>query len=531
MIRTTLEAVEALRVMRCEGGLVIKGTSAENAVASSEAEPRIRHNASVLEIYVPSAVELEVPPGVALEALDCAGNVTVRDFDGPLVLGRIRGNLKAERIGSLALRGEVDGDVAVTAAGTVETGEVNGSVRVSAALSLRATHVLKDVECRSVEDVSVDDVGGRLSVANVTTVRAGRVAGRCDIRQVGGIDLDSVGGKLTVARIAGDVTARFVAGHVSLASVGGDIRISEAGGAIDLLGPFPSAGEWNLTGRGSIRVEIPSNASCEIRAVARSGRVRMHHVSSEDLKLDEQGHVEGKFGNGAGPTINLESTGSDIHLSREDVETGEQERAHRGRRSRLRHHLGTQFDDLREEIPVLVNEVVGAAGRIFSESGKRTGAVAQEVGKGVVDTMREIERAISELEEKAPRDVSEKLAKLGRRLGEVVERAVDDARERRRSARERRASESGRSDESEETATSRDEDAGKAESDTAKTDKANTGPADAEKRDRALLEILKAVRDGHLEPEDAETLINSWLALKRTTDGKSSQRSREKSSR
>jgi hypothetical protein len=37
-------------------------------------------------------------------------------------------------------------------------------------------------------------------------------------------------------------------------------------------------------------------------------------------------------------------------------------------------------------------------------------------------------------------------------------------------------------------------------------------------RDDAILEILAAVKDGRIEPDEADDLINAWMEVSRTDD-------------
>jgi len=64
---------------------------------------------------VASNAEIAIAAGVAIEILDCAGNLDIEDCTAPITLGRIRGNLRTRRIGSIAIRGEIDGNLALEA--------------------------------------------------------------------------------------------------------------------------------------------------------------------------------------------------------------------------------------------------------------------------------------------------------------------------------------------------------------------------------------------------------------------------------
>lgn len=175
---------------------------------------------------------------------------------------------------------------------------------------------------------------------------------------------------------------------------------------------------------------------------------------------------------------------------------------------RFGRRFGTPFEsfaqnfaeDLREEVPEFVSEILGAAGRIVSESGKFTGTIAHDVTRSVGDALREVERTLSELDDKVPHEVKDKLSRMGRKISDAVERAVEEARERRRD-RSR-----PREDEANESATPHE-----AASEAAPT------PGAEGTRDEAIMKILNAVRDGSLKPDEADRLIAAWAELHRTS--------------
>jgi hypothetical protein len=108
--------------------------------------------------------------------------------------------------------------------------------------------------------------------------------------------------------------------------------------------------------------------------------------------------------------------------------------------------------------------------------------------------LREVERTISELDDKVPHEVSDKLSRIGRKISDAVERAVDEARERRRARTHEEAS---------------------AESTTSSAPSSDEPPIPGAEgtRDAAMLKILNAVRDGSLKPEEADRLIAAWAEL------------------
>ncbi len=518
MDETTLSGVEAVRVMRSQGNLLARGAGSGAVTIRCEVEPQVRKLEDRAEVMIASNAEIEVPAGVSLEILDCGGNLEVEQYDGPLSLGRVRGNFRGRHLGAVAIRGEVDGEVRIENARALDCEQVNGNVRVETARAARFGRIAGNAEFHDLAgELVCEDVLGRLRVAKAGKVGAARVAGKLEVAQVAALDCASVGGKAKAIEVAGDVklgkvagrlsadqiggnlACEFVGGHAGLRAIRGAVDLSNVAGAVDLLGPLPADGVWNVRSRGRISVEITSDSSIALSACARRGRVRAYGVAG-DRFVRSGDRVEATLGAGA-LRLNLEASDADIILFGEDEEARDYDcrrRAH-GRDFRFGRRFSVPFeafaDDLREDIPEFVSEIVGAAGRIVSESSRFTGGIAHEVTRSVGDAMREVERAIGELERKVPREVSDKLARAGRRISEIVERAMEDARERRR----------GRADYSE-RAPDPDRPASGAEEETA-----------AGGRDETLLKILKAVREGTLRPEEADDLISAWLELRRTT--------------
>src|SRR6202030_3720969 len=145
--------------------------------------------------------------------------------------------------------------------------------------------------------------------------------------------------------------------------------------------------------------------------IARSGRVRLYGVPDGGFIRSGRDHVAGTIGAG-GLDISLEATDADIILFAGDA----QSRDYDGRKRSSEFRFGRRFsapfenfaEDLREDIPEFVGEILGAAGRIVSDSGKFTGTIAHDVTRTVGDALREVERALSDLDDKVPHEVSDK---------------------------------------------------------------------------------------------------------------------------
>ncbi len=132
-----LSDVEAVRVMRVGGNLRVRGVTSGDTSVQCDSEPQIRRVENRCEVLISGNATIEVASGVALEILECAGNLDVEDIAAPLSLGRVRGNLRARRLGSIAIRGEVGGNMTLEDAQALEGEQVNGNLRVEGARSIK----------------------------------------------------------------------------------------------------------------------------------------------------------------------------------------------------------------------------------------------------------------------------------------------------------------------------------------------------------------------------------------------------------
>ncbi len=456
MEKIKLSEIESIRVMRVGGNLRVRGVTEGETVVLYDSAPQIRTIEKSAELLIAGNAEIEIAAGVTLEILECAGNLEVEDYHAPLSLGRVRGNLRGRRIGSIAIRGEVGGNLSLEDTRAIEGEQISGNLRIDTAQSVKFRDAAANAECRGIEgEVGFENVRGNLRVSGAGAVTAARVAGKLEVESVaslnasavgskvkalavaGDVILGKIGGRLRCDDIAGSVSAELVGGHVSLRAVRGAVGLPEIGGAVDLLAPMPTTGSWNITSRGRISVEISAETSAKFHATARHGRVRLYGISDEGFTRVGPDQVSGTIG-GGGLELNLEATDADVILFSEDASARDYDCRRSSRDFRFR---GRRFsapfenlaDDLREEIPEFVGEILGAAGRIVSDSGKFTGTIAHDVTRSVGDALHEVERAIADLDRKIPHDVGDRFSRLGRRISEVVERAMAESRERRRS--------------------------------------------------------------------------------------------------
>ena len=563
MAISTLEGVESVRVIRAAGNLKITGTDRAAVEIDSNTAPRVDTNAGVAEVTLRDNATIAVPKGVTVEVEDVAGNLDVAELATPFVVKRVRGNLHARRMGAISMLDTVSGNVTIKEAGAVDGLKVRGALTVEAAGAITFGHVAGGLDCRTIDgEVAIEKIaggvhllglrapfiarviGGHLEVEDAAQVEAGVVGGKVRASNLsGGLQIGKIGGKLAADGVAGEVAVGFVGGHARISRVGGALNLEEVGGAVDLAGPFPADKAWNVASRGRVNVEVDAGASLELDASAGRGRIRTYGIDAAALKWIDYNHVHGPIGPepaaGARTKIAVETRGADVIIASADAR--ERDFSGRGYRSRAAGAFTAPFedlvDDLGGEIPTFVRSVLDAAGQFVADSGGLSSGIVREVTRdvkrSVSEGLREVERAIADIEEKVPDDVGERLSKLGKEIGDLVAQAVrGGSRDARHEMRDRvRAAAREMRDKIRDAA--RDmrtrphhQEGGaaqpEAETPAADSQAAKFMPGATQKlsRDDAILEILAAVKDGRLEPDEADDLINAWMEVSSTADAR-----------
>lgn len=564
MATSTLEGIESIRVIRADGNLkVCASFDAPHATIDASLAPEIARIAAVAEVIVRANATITVPAGVTVEVEELAGNLEVSDLATPFVVKRVRGNIEARRIGTISIREPVGGNVSVKEANSIDGYKVRGSLAVKTARSITFSEVAGHFECRGIEgEVAIEKisgaarldslrgpfiariVGGHLEADGATDIEAGVVGGKVRASNLSGaIRVGKIGGKLALEAIAGDVAAGFVGGSARISKAGGALSLEEVGGAIDLSGPYPAEKTWSVRSRGRANVKVDAAASIELDASAQWGRIRFYGVESAGLKWAGHHHVRGPLGpepaSGARMKLAIETRGADVIVASAD--SRERDFSGRGYRSHAGDNFGfaDSFEDFAEElggeIPDFVRTVLNAAGKFVAESGGLSSGIVREVTRdvkrGVSEGLREVERAIHEIEESPRREVGEKLSRLGKDIAEMVSQAVSggtrEAREQMRekvrtAAREMRETirEAARDLHSarEEGGAKPEPSSGELKAPAGERPRAPGFPGATEKlsREDAILEILAAVKDGRLEPEEADDLITAWMEVRET---------------
>jgi hypothetical protein len=528
MAETILEGIEALTIVSARGNLAIEGSDERTLRIRCRVEPKVsRSGEAAVNVTLAADAELVVPAGVALEIAECLGNLDIERFSASLTLGKVAGRVRARQIGSIAITGVVGGGCEIEEAEAIKGTCVSGDLTVERARSVSFDLVAGSARCSEIErEVMIENVGGRCRLESIgreieseraLAARFGTVSGKLRASDLaGGLIAATVGGKLAVDR-AGGVAVGAVGGYASLRGVSGDVELSAVGGAAKLLGDFPAGKSWRVKSGGRISVQLKPSSSVKIDAVARRGAVRLYGIEG-DLRFDGRDRLSGSIGAGE-CALSLETGCGDIVISSEEAF----EREYRGTRFDWR-GLGAPFEKLAEkvgqDIPEMVEEIVGAAGKIASTTGSFSGGIVREVARGVGDALREVERELADIGREVPEQAAERLSRLGQEIREIVAEAVRERRARAAGeaerVREHVREEAHRIREEIRRARAARRHGWRDYEDRREREEKSESPAQGKPErssDDEIMEILAAVRAGKLNPAEADELIRAMLEL------------------
>lgn len=249
------------------------GPSPEEKVHEIEANPPIEqdgNNIRVGHMHDPALsrnvsidYDLVVPAATRLRADSGSGDQSVEGIRGPLKVETGSGRIDATRIG-----GEVH---ASTGSGDIRLDSIQGGVTANTGSgSIRATGV------------------------------------------AGGFSGETGSGDIHVEQsAAGSVKASTGSGRVELAGVKGPLRANTGSGDITAQGAL--GGDWRLeTGSGAVTINLPENASFDLRAHTDSGRI------STKVPITSQGTIsrndyQGRAGSG-GYLLEVKTSSGDIRI-------------------------------------------------------------------------------------------------------------------------------------------------------------------------------------------------------------------------
>ncbi|MGH7779250.1 MAG: hypothetical protein ACREQR_05435 [Candidatus Binataceae bacterium] len=497
MNETSLEGVESIRIVSAHGNLRVTRASAPPPAIFASTEPRINREGVRADISLHSNAELRVPAGVALEVADCHGSLEIEDIAAPVVLGRVGGNLRTRRTGAIVIRDHVGGNAAVESSGGFECDRIGGSLTIDhSSAFVRARQIGGKFEAEATGAIEIDTVGSKAVVRGA--------AGSVSIRQVGG--------RLRLENVEGDAAIERIGGHGAISGLRGNLELGRVGGAVDLRGPFPAGKIWHAQSGGRIEVELDTEASLSVAASAGWGRIRLYGIDEAGLERAGRSRLQGAIGAARAENertrMSLETRNADIIIARAGA--SERDYCRTGRRfpgafDELGDILSAEFGG---EIPNFVNSILGAAGRIVARGGKFSSNVMRDAGG---EASAEVARAVEEFSTK---------------LGEEIRRATqpgcgrsrDERREMRNSIQDAARRMAAAIREAKNAA--RGHHAGSAATDSAPRPETapegkpasasrsgSTRPLDVAAFQGDVMKILRAVKSGEIEPEEADEMI------------------------
>ena len=164
-------------------------------------------------------------------------------------------------------------------------------------------------------DLEAETGSGALNVTGVTgRLTATTGSGRIELNGIGGEIRTSTGsGSLHISRSAGRINGRTGSGSIEADGAADDLRLSTGSGSVRIQGN-PSPGSfWQIhTNSGSVTLDVPSNASFRLHALAHSGRIE----SDLPVIMEEQmgrRELRGRIGSGSA-SVELDAGSGSIHI-------------------------------------------------------------------------------------------------------------------------------------------------------------------------------------------------------------------------
>ncbi len=507
-----LDGVESIRIISAHGNLRVTRASEPPATVLCSVETRVNREGSRAEITLRSNAELRIPAGVALEILDCHGNLDIEDVAAPIVLGRVGGNLRTRRTGAIVIRERIGGNATVETSGGFECEQVSGSLSIDHAQAfVRTRQIGGKLEAETTGPIEVDSVGAKAVVRGSS----------------GSVSIRRVGGRLRLENVAGDAAIDRVGGHGSVSGVRGNLELGRVGGAVDLHGPFPAGKIWHASSGGRIEVELDNDASLNVAASAGWGRIRLYGIDEGGLHRAGGSSVTGSIGVERAADqrtlLNLETRNADIIIARAGARESDYWRSGRrfpGAFDELGDILNAEFGG---EIPGFVNSILGAAGRIVARGGKFSSDVMRDAGG---EASAEVARAVEEFSRKLSEELRrsaqpgccqtrDQRRQMRDSIHDAARRMSAAIREAKRAARHS----SSQSTRAKEPHTAAPDSPQHSESAPGATHAGDTRPLDPAAFQGDIMKILRAVKAGEIEPEEADEMI---AALKEAEGGQAS---------
>lgn len=224
------------------------------------------------------------------------------------------------RIGSFdderALRGiSISYDITVPAATALDARTGSGSIEVGAiAGAVTATSGSGSLDIGRVSGAVVVSTGsGSIAVAGAARLDARTGSGSIRADAIGGpVTAKAGSGQIRVAVIGkGDVEVSAASGGVTVTGVDGGARVSSSSGSVHVSGR-PS-GRWSIhASSGSVRLDLPADASFDLDAVSSSGSVETTHPVTVTGAIERR-RLRGQVRSG-GPLIEVRASSGSIRI-------------------------------------------------------------------------------------------------------------------------------------------------------------------------------------------------------------------------
>lgn len=290
---------------------------------------------------------LKVTGAVDLSVRSGSGNVRVTQGSAGTVriVGRIRahdrwfsGGDVDQRIRQIEQKPPIDQAGDTIRIGSFDDDRLLRGISISYDITVPAATTL-DARTGS-GSIDVDSIAGAVTATSGSgSLNVGRVSGAAVVTtgsgsiEVGGaarLDARTGSGSIRADAIAGPVVARSGSGHVRIAVAGkGDVEVSAASGGVTVTGidgaarVSSSSGSVHVSGRpagpwsihassGSVRLDLPADASFDLDASSRSGIVETTHPVTVTGTIDRR-RLKGQVRSG-GPLIEVRASSGSIRI-------------------------------------------------------------------------------------------------------------------------------------------------------------------------------------------------------------------------
>ena len=279
-----------------------------NKITVQYRDPRSHTDRLEFLIKVPSKfnVDIQTSGGSVKQSDVLTGDFKAETKGGSIKIEHVIGKVDVETGGGGIKAEKVEGDATMqTGGGSIETRGVTGTL---SARTGGGSITLRDAGGK----VNASTGGGSVKVENAKDW----------------IDISTGGGSVYVRGAMYGAKVKTGGGSIEMENITGVVNVSTGGGSIKCeLTPGEKGNSTITTGGGDIQLSLPENAKCTVEATIHAGHGwGRHHkrysirsdFKSDKYEKDEDGE---RFYalytlNGGGPTITLETSESDIEITK-----------------------------------------------------------------------------------------------------------------------------------------------------------------------------------------------------------------------